>query len=100
MDTLPLVMNGDGYGEGLTKAVNKAHVRVYRGSGMFVGPTDGTLTEAKQRTNEPYGSPPRPITRVVSTNVLGVWVQNAQVTIEQRAPLPLTVLSMALEVSS
>lgn len=100
MDTLPLVLAGDGYGEGITKAVNKAHVRVYRGSGLFVGPTDGTLTEAKQRTDEAYGEPPRPMTRVVSTNVAGVWVQNAQVTVEQRAPLPLTILSMALEVST
>ena len=58
LQTLPLAINIEAFGQGRVKNINQAWVRVFRSSGLFVGPTADKLTEAKMRTNEPYGSPP------------------------------------------
>ena len=49
----------NGYGQGRFKNVNKAWLRVFRSSGIFVGPDAEKLTEAKQRTTEPLRQPAR-----------------------------------------
>lgn len=101
MTTLPITLEAaPGLGQGAMKNISKAHVRVSQSSGMFVGPRGGNLVEAKQRTDEPYGSPPRLVTKTQSVNIQPSWNLDGAITVEQRAPLPLTVLSMALETAS
>ncbi len=100
LDTLPVTMETQGFGQGSMKNVSRVHVRVSRSSGLFAGPKGGVLTEFKQRTTEDYGAPPALATMTQSFNVAPQWNNAGQVTIEQRAPLPLTVLSVGLEVSS
>src|SRR3569623_974626 len=50
VQTLPLAMQIDGYGQGRPKNVNAVWLRVNRSSGIRVGPTFNALTEYKQRT--------------------------------------------------
>lgn len=100
LQTLPLAMQIDGsFGQGRYKNVNKAWMRVYRSSGIFIGPSPAYLTEAKQRTTEPYGSPPALKSEEIPVMLTPTWADNGQVYIRQVDPLPLTIVSLTLEVS-
>jgi len=101
LQTLPLsVQLQDGsFGQGRFKNVNKVWLRVYRSSGIFVGPSTNELTEAKQRTTEPYGSPPALKSDEIEITLTPTWGASGQVFVRQADPLPLTVVSMTAEVA-
>lgn len=99
LQTLPLALNIDGYGQGRYKNINKAWLRVFQSSGIFVGPDENNLVEAKQRTNEPYGSPPALKTAEILVLLTPSWQDSGQVYVRQADPLPLTIVGMTLEVS-
>jgi len=98
LQTLPITMNVDGYGQGRFKNVNKAWLRVFKSSGIFVGPTEDKLVEVKQRTTEPYGSPPGLKSDEVDVDLTPSWKASGQVYVRQADPLPLTIVGMTLEV--
>lgn len=100
IQTLPVAAGIDGgYAQGRTKNVNKVWLRVYRSSGIFVGPSADKLTEAKQRTTELYGSPPALKSDEIEVMVGPAWGQGGQVFVRQADPLPLTLVSMTMEVA-
>jgi len=74
-------------------------MRVHRSSGVFVGPTATQLVEAKQRTTEPYGSPPALKSEELQIMLTPTWADSGQVFIRQSDPLPLTLVSLTLEVA-
>lgn len=97
--TLPLAFEIQGFGQGRQKNVNKAWLRVFRSSGIFAGPSFERLVEAKQRTTEPYGSPPALESEEIPIVIAPSWTDNGQVCVRQSDPLPLTIVSMSLDVS-
>ncbi|MBR0568363.1 hypothetical protein J5J83_19755 [Azoarcus sp. L1K30] len=99
--TLPLAieLREGGFGQGRQKNVNKVWLRVYRSSGIFVGPSETALTEAKQRTTEPYGTPPSLKSEEVPVVITPSWGDGGQIVVRQTDPLPLTIASMSLEVA-
>ena len=97
--TLPLAFETPGMGQGRVKNVNKVWLRVFRSSGIFTGPSFDRLTEAKQRTTEAWGTPPGLKTEEIEIMVESDWTDSGSIYVRQADPLPLTVLSMALEVS-
>ncbi len=99
LETLPVAIEVQGYGQGRPKNVNRVWLRVFESSGIFAGPRFDRLAEAKQRTTEPYGSAPALKTREISVDVPPSWGDAGGVCIRQKDPLPLTVLSLSLEVS-
>jgi hypothetical protein len=100
LQTLPIAAQIDGgFGQGRTKNVNKAWLRVYKSGGIFVGPDADNLTEVKQRTTEPYGSPPSLVSKEIQVNISPSWGDSGQVFVRQSDPLPLTIVSMTLEVA-
>jgi hypothetical protein len=99
LQTLPMTLNVDGFGQGRAKNVNKAWLRVYKSSGIFVGPDPDTLVEYKQRTTELYGNPPALKSEEVLVVLTPSWGASGQVYIRQSDPLPLTLSGMTLEVS-
>lgn len=100
LQTLPLAAQIDNaFGQGRQKNVNRVWLRVYRSSGIFVGPDAAQLTEAKQRTTEPYGSPPVLKSEEIQIVITPSWADNGQVYVRQSDPLPLTVVSLTLEVA-
>jgi hypothetical protein len=99
LQTLPLALQIEGFGQGRMKNVNKVWLRVYRSSGIFVGPTEDKLVEAKQRTTESYGSPPDLKSEEIPIMLTPTWADAGQVYIRQADPLPLTIVSLTLEVS-
>jgi hypothetical protein len=98
--TLPISYQTQGYGQGRQKNVNKAWIRVDNSSGIRVGPSFDNLTLAKQRTTEAYGTPPNLLSEEVPVMLTPTWADNGAVCIEQSDPLPLTVVSMCLELST
>ena len=100
LETLPVAMQIDAaFGQGRAKNVNKAWLRVYRSSGIFVGPSVDKLTEAKQRTTEAYGTPPALKSEEIQVLVTPSWADSGQVVVRQSDPLPLTVAALTLEVA-
>jgi len=100
LKTLPLALGVDaGFGQGRFKNVNKAWLRVYKSSGIFVGPDEENLTEAKQRTTEPYGVPPELKSQEILVVLTPTWADSGSVFVRQSDPLPLTIVGMTLEVS-
>ncbi len=100
LQTLPLSQQIDGgFGQGRPKNVNKAWVRVFRSSGLFVGPSADKLREAKQRTTEPYGVPVGLVSEEMEVMLDPAWGAGGQLYIRQADPLPLTVVSVTAEVA-
>lgn len=99
--TLPVVINAGAYGLGQSKNVSRASLKVYKTSGIFVGPTfeSKDLVEYKQRTTEPYGTPPSMVSGDLSIQLFPSWSDTGSICIRQSVPLPLTLLSLALELS-
>ena len=97
LQTMPLSLNVDGFAQGRVKNINHVWIRVFRSSGIFVGPDENALTEAKQRTTELYGSPPALVTDEVDVVLTPSWAQSGQVYIRQVDPLPLEVVGITME---
>lgn len=98
LQTLPMAMQIDGaFGQGLIKNVNKVIMRVYRSSGIFIGPDANSLIEAKQRTSEPYGSPPSLKSQDIEVNLYADWTDGGQIYVRQSDPLPLTIINLSFE---
>lgn len=100
LQTLPVAMQIDaGFGQGRMKNVNKAWLRVYQSSGIFVGPDENHLVEAKQRTTEPYGTAPALKSQEIMVMTTPSWADAGQVYIRQSDPLPLTIVGLTLEIA-
>ncbi|KAA3649395.1 MAG: hypothetical protein DWQ11_18815 [Proteobacteria bacterium] len=101
LQTLPLAVQlQDGsFGQGRVKNINKVWLRVFRSSGIFVGPSADELTEAKQRTTENYGTPPALKSEEIPIMLTPSWADGGQIFVRQYDPLPLTVVSLTAEVS-
>lgn len=98
LQTLPVSLNIDAFAQGRVKNVNQSWIRVFQSSGVFVGPDANKLTEVKQRTVEPYGSPPSLKSDEVNVVMTPTWAQSGQIYIRQSDPLPLTVVGITTEI--
>lgn len=97
--TLPLGLEGaPAAGQGTTKNVNKVHLRVNASSVVKAGPDFVRLREYPARlVADPYGSPPALRDGEITINIDPSWNQDGAVCVRQDLPLPLNVLSMAIE---
>lgn len=99
LKTLPFAMEMQGYGQGRPKNVNEIWVRVFESSSLFAGPSEDDLEETKLRTNENMGSPPDLLTGEANLKVEPSWSDGGELVIQQPNPLPLTVLSVSMEIA-
>lgn len=99
VQTLPLAFEAQAFGQGIEKNVNEAALRVKDSSGYKIGPNFDELVERTQRSDEPYGTAPALYTGVEHITIMPEWGGDAQICIRQEAPLPVTILSMTLEVA-
>lgn len=99
LQTLPPTLQVDGFGQGRQLNVNKVWVRLFQSSGIFVGPDADSLTEYKQRTTEPYGTPPSLRSGQAEITLSPQWNDNGQILVRQENPLPLTVVSITAEMA-
>lgn len=99
--TLPAVFmtrTGASAAQGACKNIKEVTLRVLDASGVWVGPDFEKLTEWKQRTTEPMGSPPDHYTGLVKVKPQAVWNDDGQICVRQADPLPITVLSISADV--
>ena len=89
----------NGMAQGRYKNINKAWLRVFRSSGIFIGPDVNSLVEAKQRTTEAYGQPPDLKSQEIEIMLTPSWADSGQVYVRQVDPLPLTIVGITLEVA-
>jgi hypothetical protein len=87
------------FGQGRTKNINKAWVRVSASSSLFVGPNADNLIEAKVRTTEPYGSPTALKTGEIEIVAKPDWNDNGKLLIRQTNPLPVSIVGVTYEVA-
>ena len=97
LNTLPLALQIEALGQGRVKNLNHVWLRVLESSGIFAGPSADKLVEAKQRTTEPYGTPPNLKTQDIKIMLTPQWQDNGQLFVRQTDPLPLTVVGLTLE---
>lgn len=99
--TLPLAVEGaQAAGQGTLKNVNQVHLRVYQSSGIKAGPSFTRLREYPARSvDDPYGSPPALRTGEINLSIDPSWGTDGAVCLRKDDPLPLTLLSMTLEVA-
>tara|TARA_A100001388_G_scaffold47408_1_gene31311 strand:- start:6010 stop:8475 length:2466 start_codon:yes stop_codon:yes gene_type:complete len=99
LQTLPLALQIEAFGQGRVKNLNHVWLRVLESSGIFAGPSADKLIEAKQRTTEPYGTPPNLKTEDIKIMVTPTWQDNGQLFVRQTDPLPLTIVGVTCEVA-
>ena len=99
LQSLPLALQAEAFGQGRVKNLNHVYIRVLESSGIFAGPSADKLVEAKQRTTEPYGSPPNLKTEDIKIMLTPTWQDNGQLFVRQSDPLPLTIVGLTLEVA-
>ena len=99
LQSLPLALQAEAFGQGRVKNLNHVWVRVLESSGIFAGPSADKLVEAKQRTTEPYGLPPNLKTEDIKIMLTPTWQDNGQLFVRQSDPLPLTIVGLTLEVA-
>ena len=101
LQTLPLTIeSAQAAGLGNVSTVNAVQFKVMDSSTIFAGPTFDSLREYKQRSNEPYGSPPA--LKTGSLKPLAIdpdWAVNGAVCVRNSDPVPLTITAMVLEVA-
>jgi hypothetical protein len=102
LQTLPLALEGaSAGGQFLRKNVNAVALRVTQSSLVKAGPSFAKLTEYPARDHtDPYDSPPALRTGELRFAIGPSWNSDAAVCVRQDQPLPLTVLSMALDVAT
>ena len=105
MRTLPLAIEGTqgvgAAGQGLAKNVSKVYLRVSQSSIVKAGPDFVRLREFPARAvADPYGSSPALRDGELAIAIDPSWNQDGAVCVRQDLPLPLMVLSMALEVQT
>jgi hypothetical protein len=99
IETLPITIQMEAFGQGRYKNINQVALRVFKSSGIFVGPNVDNLTEFKQRTTEPYGSPPALKTQELRMPISPSWNDSGQIFVRQKDPLPITIVAVTSEVT-
>lgn len=88
----------DGVVIGRPKRIARVAVKFQDSSAVYVG-VNGRTVEAKWRSDEPYGIPPRLRSGTAVYAVPGTWGPESSVTIRSDVPTPFTVLSIVPEVA-
>lgn len=79
--------------------INRLTVQVERTMGMWTGPSTDLMREAKFGLPSGYGQPLPMVTEDVNVTLKGDWSKDKRVVVEQRSPLPLTILAIAPDVA-
>jgi len=100
VQTLPLSIQTQAFGQGTMKNLNKVFLRVSASNGFTAGPTFDKLRPYPTRLYEELGTPPLLVTDEVPIALDPMWQRNGQICMQQDQPLSMTVLGMALEVAT
>lgn len=100
MITLPIsTYGGSNTVDKRTMNINRLTVQVERTMGMWTGPSTDLMREAKFGLPSAYGQPLPMVAEDVNVTLKGDWSKEKRVVIEQRSPLPMTILSVTPDVA-
>ena len=96
LKTLPLSTYSEGgeTSQGKAKNVQRLTVQVEKTMGMWFGPSITQMREAKFGLPSLWGQPLGMVTEDIDVTMRADWGKRKQVVIEQRDPLPLTVMTL------
>lgn len=97
--TLPVSLEMQAFAQSRMKNINEVTMRVISSSGINIGPDFDHLTAVRQRTTEPYGSPPDMMDGEVRLKITPMWTDSGQICVRQSDPLPLSILSIVIDVA-
>lgn len=100
--TLPLSFEGaPASGQGFMKNVNSLAMRVSQSSLVRAGPTFDDLVDFPARdVEDPYGKPPALRSSELRFDISPDWNSDGTICVRQDQPLPLTVLSIGVDVAA
>ena len=97
--TLPITTYANGEStNGVPKNITSVTVQVERTMGMWTGPSTDQMRETKFPMPALYNQPLALVTDDVEVGLKSDWSKRKQVVIEQRSPLPMTVLALVPDV--
>lgn len=99
METLDLSIPNGPTVQGKQKTVSAVDLHVQQTRGLFVGIAETEMIEMEQRTTEGYDAALREVTQVQRVRFPSSWDFPGRVRVEQRDPVPATVLAILPEVS-
>lgn len=101
LQTLPLAFEGaPAGGQGMRKNANGVRMRVSQSSVVLAGPSFSRLTEYPARdVSDILGDPPALTTGELRFAIGPSWGSDAAVCVRQEQPLPLTLMSMVVDVA-
>lgn len=83
---------------GVPKNISSVTVQVERTMGMWAGPSTDQMRETKFPMPALYNQPLSLVTDDITVGLKSDWSKRKQVVIEQRSPLPMTVLALVPDV--
>ncbi|QDP55127.1 MAG: hypothetical protein GOVbin7015_3 [Prokaryotic dsDNA virus sp.] len=90
MQTLPQAYQVEGFGQGTSKIVRDAWLRLLNTAGLQVGPSSSSLVTVDSMTTNSLQS------GEFETSVPSEWTQSGQMFVRQSLPLPATILNICL----
>ena len=102
LQTLPLALEGaPASGQGVLKNVNSVRARVTQSALFSAGPNFNRLTEYPDRqVSDPFDTPPALRTAELRMTVAPSWNSDAALCVRVSQPVPLTVMTMVLDVAT
>ena len=101
VQTLPAAIGVDsGVGETLEKNVNEVFMRLFRTSGVYVGPDANNLTYATQRASTDLpGTAPALFSGMLPIKIEPEWNFDGSLFFQQTDPLPMTLCAIASDIT-
>jgi len=101
IETLPASLNTDtGFAESLQKNVDQIWMRLFKSSGLYVGPDINNLTYATERASTDLpGVQPALFTGMLPVVIQPEWNFDGTIFIQQTDPLPMTLCSIASDIT-
>ena len=81
-----------------TKKISQIGLQLESTLGLWTGPDVDHMREAKFGLPSQYGQPPSSITGLKELTMSPSWNKNGQIVIQQRDPLPMTILSITPDI--
>ena len=81
-----------------TKKISQIGLQIEKTLGLWTGPDTDHMREAKFGLPSQWGQPPDAITGLKEFTMSPSWNKNGQIVIQQRDPLPMTILSITPDI--
>lgn len=93
LQTMPLALQIDGFGQGRNKNLNKVWLRVVESGKFYLGPNSDNLVPSDAYSTGAL------VSTQVEVRITPTWALNGSLWVQMEDPLPLTVVGLTMEVA-